>query len=298
MLATIPPANRTAKHCWPWSTASRPAWKSRKGRSTPSCVAVRRGTAAATGSGSKPTTSKSSAACGTARPSAARSLCWCRNNDYKIERMEDLACPRPGHGDLNGSIKHLGSIRGFLERASTRTTARIAAGRWRNNYLAAFGIEVFRLCGCSGRSTSLPGPARSMNGGRCATKANSTPSTPAKTPRSRRFIDGIREQGDTLGGVSRRTSKASLLGLARTRNGTRSSTAGWLRRSCRSRPSRALKSAWVSRPHAIRARSPRSDSIRSRFGRYAFAGFRSADESSRRLGGGHEQRAADRLAPR
>ncbi len=42
-----------------------------------------------------------------------------RNNDYKIERMDDLACPRPGHGDLNGSIKYLGSIRGVLERAST-----------------------------------------------------------------------------------------------------------------------------------------------------------------------------------
>jgi len=27
-----------------------------------------------------------------------------RNNDYKIERMQDLTCPRPGHGDLNGSI--------------------------------------------------------------------------------------------------------------------------------------------------------------------------------------------------
>ena len=41
-----------------------------------------------------------------------------RNNDYKIEQMDELPRPRPGHGDLSGSIKYLGSIRGVLERAS------------------------------------------------------------------------------------------------------------------------------------------------------------------------------------
>ena len=30
------------------------------------------------------------------------------NKDYKIERMEDLDRPRPGHGDLSGAIKYLG----------------------------------------------------------------------------------------------------------------------------------------------------------------------------------------------
>ncbi|HEY2894139.1 MAG TPA: chorismate synthase, partial [Pirellulales bacterium] len=51
------------------------------------------------------------------------------NKDAKLERMEDLARPRPGHGDLTGAIKYLGSIRGVLERASARETAvRVAAG--------------------------------------------------------------------------------------------------------------------------------------------------------------------------
>ena len=40
------------------------------------------------------------------------------NRDYKIERMEDLERPRPGHGDLSGSMKYLGPIRAILERAS------------------------------------------------------------------------------------------------------------------------------------------------------------------------------------
>ena len=44
------------------------------------------------------------------------------NKDYKLERMDDLDRPRPGHGDLSGAIKHLGSIRGVLERASAPET--------------------------------------------------------------------------------------------------------------------------------------------------------------------------------
>ena len=40
------------------------------------------------------------------------------NKDYKIEQMEELGRPRPGHGDLSGSLKYLGSVRGVLERAS------------------------------------------------------------------------------------------------------------------------------------------------------------------------------------
>ena len=45
------------------------------------------------------------------------------NRDCKLDRLEDLARPRPGHGDLTGAIKYLGSIRGVLERASARETA-------------------------------------------------------------------------------------------------------------------------------------------------------------------------------
>src|SRR3954452_9719909 len=40
------------------------------------------------------------------------------NKDYKLERLKDLPSPRPGHGDLTGAMKYLGSIRGVLERAS------------------------------------------------------------------------------------------------------------------------------------------------------------------------------------
>ncbi len=66
------------------------------------------------------------------------------NKDYKLERLEDLTRPRPGHGDLTGAIKYLGSIRGTLERASARETAvRVAAGALAKQLLEAFGVHTF-----------------------------------------------------------------------------------------------------------------------------------------------------------
>ena len=66
------------------------------------------------------------------------------NKDYKLERLDDLERPRPGHGDLTGAIKYLGSIRGVLERASAReTTVRVAAGALAKQLLAQFGITAF-----------------------------------------------------------------------------------------------------------------------------------------------------------
>ena len=66
------------------------------------------------------------------------------NRDYKLERLDDLPRPRPGHGDLTGAMKYLGSVRGVLERASARETAvRVAAGALAKQLLAAFDIQVF-----------------------------------------------------------------------------------------------------------------------------------------------------------
>lgn len=66
------------------------------------------------------------------------------NRDYKLERLKEVERPRPGHGDLTGAIKYLGSIRGVLERASARETAvRVAAGALAQQLLAEFGMSVF-----------------------------------------------------------------------------------------------------------------------------------------------------------
>ncbi len=66
-----------------------------------------------------------------------------KNRDYKLERLEEVERPRPGHGDLTGAIKYLGSIRGVLERASARETAvRVAAGALARQLLSKFDISV------------------------------------------------------------------------------------------------------------------------------------------------------------
>jgi chorismate synthase len=66
------------------------------------------------------------------------------NRDSKIDRLDDLPRPRPGHADLTGALKFLGSIRGVLERASARETAvRVAAGALAKQLLAEFGITAF-----------------------------------------------------------------------------------------------------------------------------------------------------------
>jgi chorismate synthase len=65
------------------------------------------------------------------------------NRDSKLERLKDVERPRPGHGDLTGAIKFLGSIRGVLERASAReTAARVAAGALAKQLLSEFGMAV------------------------------------------------------------------------------------------------------------------------------------------------------------
>ena len=66
------------------------------------------------------------------------------NQDHTIEQLDEPNCPRPGHGDLAGAIKHLGPIRGVLERASAReTAARVAAGAVARQLLTHFRIDVF-----------------------------------------------------------------------------------------------------------------------------------------------------------
>ncbi len=97
------------------------------------------------------------------------------NKDYKLERLEDLERPRPGHGDLTGAIKYLGSIRGVLERASAReTTVRVAAGALAKQLLAPIRHRGVRLRRRTGRREDRSrSPARSTSSANCAMRAKS-----------------------------------------------------------------------------------------------------------------------------
>ena len=124
------------------------------------------------------------------------------NRDYKLEQLEDLQRPRPGHGDLTGSVKYLGSIRGVLERASARETAvRVAAGALAKQLLKAFQIEVIGYVVELGGIAIAPraGSLEQQRAWRDASEIYSL--DPSRDDEIKQKIDQVGKQGDTLGGV-------------------------------------------------------------------------------------------------
>ena len=132
------------------------------------------------------------------------------NADYKLERLKELERPRPGHADLVGAIKYLGSIRGVLERASARETAvRVAAGALAGQLLRVFGIETIGyVTEIGGLAVETPAinPADD-SATRLAQQRQLRDSSSVYTLAPERdgefetLIDDAASNGDTLGGV-------------------------------------------------------------------------------------------------
>ncbi|GAB6165730.1 chorismate synthase [Thermostilla marina] len=124
------------------------------------------------------------------------------NRDYKIERMEDLERPRPGHGDLSGAVKYLGSIRGILERASAReTAARVAVGALARQLLSLVGIDLVGYVVELGE-LKFPPPEADIAELRRLRDASIVYSTrPEHDEQAKDLIDTCRKEGDTLGGI-------------------------------------------------------------------------------------------------
>lgn len=125
------------------------------------------------------------------------------NKDYKLERLDDLERPRPGHGDLTGAIKFLGPIRGILERSSAReTAARVAAGALAKQLLSQFGITAIGYVVELGGVKIEPPAGLSLEEQFAARKASSIYSLdPSRDAEIEAFIDKTGKKGDTLGGV-------------------------------------------------------------------------------------------------
>jgi len=147
-------------------------------------------------------------------------LLWIRNRDYKIETMPEIERPRPGHGDLSGSIKYRCGIRPILERASARETAgRVAAGALAHLLLRAFDITVVgyvlsigefspkRLSegpdsGNDAEQTGIPEPLRMAERLRkLRDRSQFYTLSPEQDDEGKRYVERIREEGDSLGGV-------------------------------------------------------------------------------------------------
>lgn len=124
------------------------------------------------------------------------------NKDYKLEQMQDLERPRPGHGDLTGALKYLGSIRGVLERASARETAmRVAVGALAKQLLGQFGIRAIGYVVELGGVRIAPPPGTLDEQLQRREQSIIYALDPGRDEELKQLIDATRKQGDTLGGV-------------------------------------------------------------------------------------------------
>jgi chorismate synthase len=124
------------------------------------------------------------------------------NKDYKIDQMEDLDRPRPGHGDLSGSVKYLGSVRAILERASAReTAARVAAGALAKQLLDRFAVTALGYVAQVGPIAVEPKPGTLQQQRVLRDASELYTLDPDQDEQIKALIDKMRQQGDTLGGI-------------------------------------------------------------------------------------------------
>ena len=124
------------------------------------------------------------------------------NRDDKLERLKDVERPRPGHGDLTGAIKYLGSIRGVLERASARETAvRVAAGALAKQLLAEFGMIAFGYVVQLEQIETQPGSGTIAELTALRDASPMYTLDPAADKEIVERVDRATEEGDTLGGI-------------------------------------------------------------------------------------------------
>ena len=124
------------------------------------------------------------------------------NKDYKLERLEDLPRPRPGHADLTGSVKHLSGIRPILERSSARETAvRVAAGGLAKLLLKEFGIETLGYVVELGGEKIEPVEGSITELRELRDKSEIYALNPERDEDIKTLIKKTGKAGDTLGGV-------------------------------------------------------------------------------------------------
>ena len=124
------------------------------------------------------------------------------NRDYKLERLKELPRPRPGHGDLSGSVKYLSSIRGILERASARESCvRVAAGALARQLLQIVGVDLLGYVVELGERKIQPQPGSMAEQKVLRDQSELYSLDPDSDPEMKQYIDDTKQAGDTLGGI-------------------------------------------------------------------------------------------------
>ena len=124
--------------------------------------------------------------------------------DEKKKGLRKITKPRPGHADLVGGMKYrFDDLRNSLERSSAReTTMRVAIGAVAKRLLEEIGVEVAsHIVTFGGIDIDVPDNLTVAEIKERAAQSEVSIVNPEREEEIKAYIDQIKKDGDTIGGV-------------------------------------------------------------------------------------------------
>ena len=124
--------------------------------------------------------------------------------DEKKKGLRKITKPRPGHADLVGGMKYrFDDLRNSLERSSAReTTMRVAVGAVAMRLLEEIGVEVAsHIVTFGGIDIDVPNNLTVAEIKERAAQSEVSIVNPEREEEIKAYIDQIKKDGDTIGGV-------------------------------------------------------------------------------------------------
>ncbi|WP_295345734.1 chorismate synthase [uncultured Streptococcus sp.] len=124
--------------------------------------------------------------------------------DEKKKGLRKITKPRPGHADLVGGMKYrFDDLRNSLERSSAReTTMRVAVGAVAKRLLEEIGIEAAsHIVTFGGIDIDVPDQLTVAEIKERAAQSEVSIVNPEREEEIKAYIDQIKKDGDTIGGV-------------------------------------------------------------------------------------------------
>lgn len=122
----------------------------------------------------------------------------------KLKSKRRITHPRPGHADLVGGIKYLfDDLRNSLERSSAReTTMRVAVGAVAKRILAELDMEIANhVVVFGGKEIDVPENLTVFQIKELASQSEISVVNQEREQEIKDYIDQIKREGDTIGGV-------------------------------------------------------------------------------------------------
>ena len=124
--------------------------------------------------------------------------------DEKKKGLRKITKPRPGHADLVGGMKYrFDDLRNSLERSSAReTTMRVAVGAVAKRLLEEIGVEVAsHIVTFGGIDIDVPDDLTVAEIKERAAQSEVSIVNPEREEEIKAYIDQIKKDGDTIGGI-------------------------------------------------------------------------------------------------